>query len=134
MTKGKRKPPSRIKYEQSHPVISCRVPMEIYDRLQDIKQRDGKSFTDILRIGLRIRESKAKREDEAYSEGYEEAEREFKVTYACSVCGKTIALRGKEAKQATSEYMEEGMVGAMPSAIRKGTRANSRRARIALPP
>lgn len=111
MTKGKRKPPSRIKYEQSHPVISCRVPREIYDRLQDIKQRDGKSFTDILRIGLRIRESKAKKEDEAYSEGYEEghneAEREFRVTYACSVCGKTIALNSKGEKEAASEYMQE---------------------------
>ena len=110
MTRDKRKPPSRVKYEQSHPTVSCRLPREIYDRLQDIKQRDGRSFTDILKIGLRIRESKAKKEDEAYSEGYEkgynEAEREFKVTYAFSVCGKTIALHGKEAKHA-SEYMEE---------------------------
>jgi len=111
MTKDKRKPPSRIKYEQSHPVVSCRVPKVIYDRLQDVKQRDGRSFMDILKIGLRIRESKAKKEVEAYSEGYKEgyreAEREFKVTYACSVCGKTIALNSKGEKQAASEYMEE---------------------------
>jgi hypothetical protein len=111
MTKDKRKPPSRIKYEQSHPVVSCRVPKVIYDRLQDVKQRDGRSFTDILKIGLRIRESKAKKEDQAYSEGYEEgyneAKREYRVTYACSVCGKTISLNSESEKEAASQYMEE---------------------------
>jgi len=111
MTKDKRKPPSRIKYEESHPTVSCRVPKEIYNSLQDIKKREGRSLTDILKVGLGILESKVKKEDEAYSRGYDKgyrkAELEFKVTYPCSVCRKTIALRGKDAKQAASEYMEE---------------------------
>ena len=109
MTKDKRKPPSRIKYEESHPKVSCRVPKEIYNSLQDIKKREGQSLTTIMKVGLGILESKAKKEDQAYSKGYEEgyrkAELEFKVTYHCSVCGKTMALHSKEAKQAVSEYM-----------------------------
>lgn len=111
MAKGKRKAPSRIRYEQSHPTISCRVPRETYDRLQDIKLKEKRSFADILKIGLGMLELRAEEKDEAYSrghdDGYLEAELEFKVTFPCSVCGKTIALRSKEAKQAASKYMQE---------------------------
>ena len=44
-------PPSRIKYENNHPTVSCRVSKEIYDRLTESKKLDGKSFADILKIG-----------------------------------------------------------------------------------
>lgn len=111
MAKRSQKPPSRVKYEESHPTVSCRVPRETYERLQAIKEKEGKSFADILRIGMGILKAKAKKEDKAYSQGYEqgynEAEREFKVTYACSVCGKTITLNSEGEKEAASGYMEE---------------------------
>jgi predicted CopG family antitoxin len=111
MSKGKRKTPSRVRYEVSHPTISCRVPKETYARLQLLKQKEARSFADVLKTGLGIMELKVKKDEKAYSrgyrEGYRQAELEFKVTYACSVCGKTVALTSKKAKQAASEYMEE---------------------------
>ncbi len=50
----KRKAPSRAKYEQNHPTVSCRVSKDIYDKLTQAKQADGKSFADILKLGLGI--------------------------------------------------------------------------------
>jgi hypothetical protein len=72
MTKGKLKPPSRIKYEQGHPTISCRVPRKIYRRMQAIKEKEERSFTDILKVGLGILELKAKKDEQAYSRGYDD--------------------------------------------------------------
>ena len=110
MSKEKRKAPSRVRYEESHPTVSCRVTREIYEMLQDIKQREKRSFADILKLGLGILKSDARKEDEAYRRGYDKgyskAEKEFKVTYACSVCGKIMLLTSEEEKQAAGEYME----------------------------
>ena len=33
MTSKRKAPPSRIKYENNHPTVSCRVSKEIYERL-----------------------------------------------------------------------------------------------------
>lgn len=110
----KKKPPSRIRYEQSHPTVSCRVSKEIYDRLQAIKKTEKKSFADILKIGLGII-TEAKKEKTArqksyrlgFSKGYAEAEREYKVTYACSVCGRRMTVHWEREKAAIAKYMTE---------------------------
>jgi flagellar biosynthesis/type III secretory pathway protein FliH len=79
--KSKRKaPPSRIKYENSHPTVSCRVSKELYDRLSKSKEVDGKSFADILKIGLGIAEKDDKKlveaKQESYDEGYNEGHKD----------------------------------------------------------
>ncbi len=75
--KPKRKaPPSRIKYEKSHPTVTCRVSKELYDRLDKSRKVDGKSFADILRRGLGIVEKNNKKliqaKNKGWIEGYEE--------------------------------------------------------------
>jgi predicted CopG family antitoxin len=111
MTKGKRKPPSRVKYEHSHPTVSCRVPKEVYDRLQEMKENEGKSFADILKTGLGILKLKAKKDQNAYyrgyKDGYRQAELKFKVTYRCNVCGESIVVNTRDEKEAVRQYMEE---------------------------
>jgi hypothetical protein len=111
MTKDRRKPPSRIRYEQTHPTVSCRVPTAIYDRLQEVKENEGKSFVDILKVGLGILEVKAKKDEQAYSrgyrDGYHQAEFKFKITYACNVCGELIAVNTRDEKEAIKHYMED---------------------------
>jgi len=116
MTKAaKRKAPSRIKYEQSHPTVSCRVSREIYDVLQKTKEAEGKSFADVLKVGLRMIEATGNREREiarlgfveGHKQGYAEAQRLYKVTYPCSICSKTIEVTSEKAKQAASQYMVE---------------------------
>lgn len=115
MTKDRRKPPSRVKYEQGHPVVSCRVPREVYEKLRGIMDREDKSFADILKTGLGILELHVREKEtarkvgqaEGYRRGYAEAGRLYKVTYPCSVCGKTLAVTSRDEKEAIKEYMQE---------------------------
>jgi len=54
MSKGKHKPPSRIKYETSHPVISVRISKELHGELKELAEATGKSFADFLKDGAGI--------------------------------------------------------------------------------
>ena len=116
MAKGKAKrTPSRIRYEQSHPTVSWRVSKELYDRLQAVKEAEGKSVTDVLKVGIGLLEAKVSKENEAkrqgyeegFNDGYEQAEARYKVTFPCSVCRKTIAVTDKTTKEAVKRYMVE---------------------------
>jgi len=114
-TKAKGIPPSRKKYEEDNPVVSCRVSKELYNRLRAIKKTEGKSMADILKAGLGLFEVKVRAEkevrQEAYEEGqlngYELAESEYKVTYPCSICGKSTEVTTEEEKKAIRRYMVE---------------------------
>jgi hypothetical protein len=114
-TASKRKPPSRIRYEQSHPTVSCRVPRKLYDKLRKAKGTDGTSFADILKIGLGILEVRAQNEAEltrkgygsGYKKGYADAESAFKISYACSICRGILTVTSKDEKEAIKAYMQE---------------------------
>jgi hypothetical protein len=51
-TSGKHKPPSRVRYERTHPTVSVRVDESIYRQLTDLRQRSGISMVEILLVGL----------------------------------------------------------------------------------
>ena len=51
-TRGKHKPPSRIRYEKTHPTVSVRVDETTYRQLKGLKQRSGISLAGILLVGL----------------------------------------------------------------------------------
>jgi len=111
----KRKAPSRVRYEQGHPTVSCRVPREVYKRLRVVKKADDKSFSDVLKIGLGILEVQVREEAEVreqgyakgYKKGYANAERLYKVTYPCSVCGEMLTVTDRDEKEAIGKYMQE---------------------------
>ena len=70
MAKGKKKrTPSRIRYEQSHPTVSWRVSEELYDKLQVVKEAEGKSVTDVFKVGIGLLEVKVSKEKEAGEQG-----------------------------------------------------------------
>ena len=112
---GKRKAPSKVRYEQGHPTVSCRVPREVYGRLQAVKEVEGMSFAEVLKVGLGLLEVRAKGEaeirkqgyDAGYKKGYAEAERLYKVTYPCNVCGKLLTVTSTDEKEAIKQYMKE---------------------------
>lgn len=54
MPKEKHKPPSRIKYEESHPVISVRISKELHAELKELGKATGKSLADFLKDGAGI--------------------------------------------------------------------------------
>jgi hypothetical protein len=114
-TTDKKKAPSRVRYEQGHPTVSCRVPKDVHDRLRAAKEREGKSFADLLKIGLGVLEVQAEKEVDlvkngymaGYHRGYADAESAFGVTYSCSTCGNAITVRSREEKEAIRNYMEQ---------------------------
>lgn len=121
---NRRKPPSRVRYEQAHPTISCRVPRDVYNKLRTVKKLG--SFADILKAGMGVIETREKEREEfmklryvqgyedgyaeaedLYDDGYTDAEDLYKAEYPCSVCGKIISITTDSAKKAASEYMQE---------------------------
>ncbi len=108
MKKKAHKPPSKIRYDQSHPTVSIRVNRELYDKLKELREQSGKSLGDILREAVKRQKPSTK---EAYDlgckAGYDDAKRKFTVTYRCSVCGGIISLDTVEERRAVSEYMRE---------------------------
>lgn len=77
MAKGKikHKFPSQVRYEQSHPVVSCRVSREVYSKLENIKKVTGKSFADIVKEAI----------------GVQKRGKRFQVYIGfCSICGKPL--------------------------------------------
>lgn len=61
MAKGRHIPPSRRRYEQSHPVVAIRVNEELYRKLKQIKNIADVSFADIVRQGLGMQEAESKK-------------------------------------------------------------------------
>ena len=104
MGKTAHKPPSRIKYEKSHPTISVRVSKELYDGLKNLMKITGKSMGDVLREALGKQMPSAKK---AYQSGYVAAKDLFAVSFHCCVCGGQIALTSKEAKEAVAQYFKD---------------------------
>ena len=92
-----RKPPARIRYEQSHPTVSCRLSEDEYDLLkQRLEDLGGVSFADFVKDSLGIlqlrmpetREIKGK----AQSAGYEQGKKDHQIWYFCAVCGKRMNM------------------------------------------
>jgi len=95
------KPPSRIKYEKSHPTASCRLSKETYDLLkQRLAELGNASFADFvkdalgqLQFKLSKSEEDAEREREkAKKEGYNQATKDWQICYPCSSCKKKVAI------------------------------------------
>lgn len=114
MAKGKKKKtPSRLKYEETHPTMSFRATKEVEDRLRVVQKAENKSVMDIFKIGLGLLEVKIRSEAEirekafreGHRKGYELAESIYKVTFPCSVCRETIPVEDKVTKEAVKKYL-----------------------------
>jgi hypothetical protein len=107
------KPPSRVRYEKNNPTVSCRVSKELYDNLDRVKKREGKSFTDILKLGLgeiedieeKVNNARTNGFNKGYQKGYAEAESMFKVTFRCNNCHQIIVVDDAAEKKAIDTYM-----------------------------
>ena len=96
MVKGSHKPPSRIRYEQNHPTLSCRLDKQTHDILQKRLDDAGLSFAQFVKSQLGILELKMpdveKIDMEAYLEGYAEAKNEYRIQIKCHICEKPITV------------------------------------------
>ena len=124
MKRKTKMPPSRVRYEQSHPTVSARVDRELYDRLTEVRELEGKSFADMLREAYGVQEVAAEGaflsgRDEGFSlgrkEGYDAgladgkkaAREQYLISYKCYKCGGWLGVDSESQKAAAREAMEE---------------------------
>jgi len=104
MVKGRTRPPSRIRYEETHPVIAIRVDKETDQRLKDLAKESGKSLATLIKENLDIQEE---HHNEAWSKGYDEGRKEHRIWYYCAVCGKRIDMKpNSDSHKAIIGYMK----------------------------
>ncbi len=121
-------PPSRVRYETANPTVSIRIPLALRDELVELKAESGLSMADFLRIGM---EKSAPVIGAAYqrglSDGHENGEDEFKVSYLCAHCDRRHSVTTAETKKAV-DYQLYKMGWRDPSCgkIAKPKRANTR--------
>jgi len=104
-----------MKYEQNNPTVSARVSLEIHKKLQEVRQLEGLSFADILKIGLGIVEPKVKEHEtvrstahaKGWSQGHRDAAEKYRVTFRCRGCKKVIEVNDQKMREAAGKYMEE---------------------------
>ena len=96
MAKDSHKPPSRIKYEQSHPTLSCRLDKKTHDLLDKRLKDNGLSFADFVKSQLGIVQLKIpdikKIQSEAYQKGYAKATNDYRIQLFCRKCGKPMTV------------------------------------------
>ncbi len=97
MAKTTHKPPARIRYEQSHPTVSCRLDKDTHDLLkQRLEDLGGVSFADFVKDSLGLLQLKMPDveaiKETAWGEGYDQAEEEYRIWYFCSVCQEPIYM------------------------------------------
>jgi hypothetical protein len=104
MARNKHSPPSRRKYDLSHPTVSVRVSKELYRELNLIRRTAGKSLGDILReaVGKQFPSTK-----NAYLEGFNDAKLRYAIDYPCSDCGGKLTIESEKEKNAVVAYMRE---------------------------
>ncbi len=112
--KGKKVPPSRLRYEQNNPPVSFRVHKDVFERIQQARSIGHNSFADIFMAGLRkieantkkIIEAKKQGYDEGYQKGYAEAKLKYKITCTCRICGQDIEVTHPQDRQSVGQSLK----------------------------
>jgi hypothetical protein len=74
--KGKKKSPSKVRYDAGHPVMSFRLSLELRERLDQYVKGKGLSYADYIKETLDAREERDQSAwHEGYYEGYEYGEK-----------------------------------------------------------
>lgn len=108
MAKGSHKPPSRVRYEQTHPVISIRVDQDTAETLKEISMTTGKSLGQLIKENLKIQKVKEDEIQRWVDEAYGQAVEDYEVWYYCSRCGKRIEVSpNSNSHKAIIEYMKK---------------------------
>ena len=109
MGKKKKKSPSRIKYETSHPTVSARIPKEIREKIMANLKTLDMNMADAFKKLAGELEEKAKPIDlmkkAEYKAGYRAAKNYYAVPYQCSKCGQITVINTPEEKEAASILM-----------------------------
>lgn len=104
MAKKKHQPPTKIKYDKTHPIVSVRVDQELKKQLDEIKEMSDKSVGDILREAVGVQSISIKN---AWKRGVSYGKGIYGVWYKCSVCGGKMLIDSADEKKAAGKLMRE---------------------------
>jgi hypothetical protein len=107
MARKSHKPPSRVRYELSHPTVSARISRDEYQKLKQYLDNRVISFADFVRESLEIQKPDIGAIWEAGRQaGYSQAKSEFEIWYFCHRCSEPITmLPNSKSHKALIEYM-----------------------------
>lgn len=107
------KPPARVRYEQSHPTVSCRLSKDEYELLkQRLDDLGGVSFAQFVKdslglLQLKIPETREIKE-KARMAGYDQGRKDHQIWYCCAMCRERIDVApNSESHKAMIGYMRE---------------------------
>ena len=101
MVNATHKPPARVRYEQSHPTVSCRLDRDTYTLLkQRLEDLGGVPFADFVKESLGLLELNM--------QGYNQAVEDWQIWYYCATCGERIDMDpNDDDHKAMIGYMKE---------------------------
>jgi len=112
-TKAAHRPPARVRYEQSHPTVSCRLSRDEHELLkQRLDDLGGVSFAHFVKdalgvIQLRIPEI-GEMKEKARRAGYNQGRKDHQIWYYCAMCReRTDVAPNSESHKAMIGYMRE---------------------------
>ena len=109
MVKATHKPPARIRYEQSHPTLSCRLDKDTHDLLkQRLEDLGGVSLADFVKDSLGLLQLRMPDIEKIKDEAYDQAKKDNQIWYFCAVCRKRIDVEpNSDSHKAIIGYMKE---------------------------
>lgn len=108
VTGKKHKPPSRGRYEESHPTVSFRVERSLYNDLKTFLSQRDMSFADFVKEAMGVQQTEIR---EAYQRGYQMGKGDMKRELKGVTTSEIAAVRTEKeqaVKQATDEAYKEG--------------------------
>ena len=122
MVKATHKPPAQVRYEQSHPTLSCRLDKDTHDLLkQRLEDLGGVSFADFVKDALGLFELRMPDIEKIKDEAYDQAKKDNQIWYFCAVCRKRMDVEpNSDSHKAIIGYMKE--YGWAHSSCRGGAR------------
>ncbi len=109
MAKATHKPPARVRYEQGHPTVSCRLDRDTYALLkQRLEDLGGVSFADFVKDALGLLQLKMPDIEKIKDEAYDQAKKDNQIWYFCAVCRKRINVEpNSDSHKAMIGFMKE---------------------------
>jgi hypothetical protein len=110
-----KKPLSRFNYENNNPVVSARISMETYKKLQLVLKNTNMKLPRLIEHivnGLEpklipIEKAKEEASDRGWEEGFSVAKDIYAVSYPCSKCRKEIIVKSDEEKAFIRKMMRQ---------------------------
>jgi len=109
--KTKKKSPSRIKYETSHPTVSARIPVAVKAKIVANLKKLDMNMADAFKklageLDEKIKPTELTNKAE-YQAGISVARQYYAVSYNCCKCGQTKVINTRKEKEAASKLMTE---------------------------